>query len=164
MAGGNLLSRSRIIHILNAVTTEHQAPVGLRLCGKLATMLSYTAAALSNSQAARRRWARAKSVSFFSLSAVGTVCLVPQYSHSATVMPASIFKSPPHILHLIMAILDFPPVFYLIRYFISGLRFSLQISWSRASISRRRLPVNRPRREASSVCKRASLECDLRRR
>ena len=35
MAGGNLLSRSRIIHILNAVTTEHQAPVGLRLCGKL---------------------------------------------------------------------------------------------------------------------------------
>ena len=69
---------------------------------KSATMLSYTPAALSNSQAARRRLARSNSFIFFSLSAFGTVCFVPQYSHSATVVLSSILRSPPHILHFMI--------------------------------------------------------------
>lgn len=72
--------------------------------GNSATMFSKIPDALSNSFAARRRFARPKRVIFFSLSAVGTVCLVPQYSHSQTLMPSVISRSPPHILHFSIVI------------------------------------------------------------
>jgi hypothetical protein len=41
--------------------------------------------------------------SFFSSSTFGTVCTLPQYSHSAVLAPSTRAKSPPHILHLMIA-------------------------------------------------------------
>ena len=39
---------------------------------------------------------------------LGNVCLVPQYSQTATVVPSTTFKSPPHILHRITDITEVP--------------------------------------------------------
>lgn len=54
---------------------------------------------------------------FFSLSWLGMVCLLPQYSHSATLAPSAKFRSPPHILHLITAMVSSPPICFFLHNF-----------------------------------------------
>ena len=85
------------------------------------TILSYILAALSNSLAIRKRFALSYSFIIFSSFIVGTVSLLPQYSHSQSELSLlMIFKSPPHFLHLnvgICILLEFPYFEILIDFF-----------------------------------------------
>ena len=62
-------------------------------------------AALSNSPLRRRCVPRLNRLSRWSSSVFGSVIVLPQYSHVPKVLSAEISISPPHILHLIIAIL-----------------------------------------------------------
>ena len=62
------------------------------------------AAALSNSPFRRRCVPRLNRLSRWSSSVFGSVIVLPQYSHVPNVLSAEISMSPPHILHLMIAI------------------------------------------------------------
>lgn len=74
------------------------------------TMASYAASALSNSPIRRKWLPRLNAAARWSSSTFGIVIVEPQYSQVAQLWSGDSSISPPHILHLMMAMSSMPPM------------------------------------------------------